>query len=465
MNESANQLSQTNAFLAQGNLAAARQTLEQLCESDAGNGDAWKMLSVICAQLGDTKAAVACLRKIVSLEPNLPEAYFNLGSMLKVLEQPQEAIVNFQRVIELKPDFAEAHVRLGMLWQSLKNFTEAEPCYRTAVRLKPMLAEVHHHLGTLLQEKTQYVPAAACFREALRLKPDYLPAYTSLGYVLRVLGRLDEAVTMYQRALQIRPDSAEIYCDLALALRMLGRKQEAVANYQLALHIDPNNVQARFLLSALDSANAPKIAPHAYVVKLFDSYADSFDGALVDKLEYHVPELLRGAVSAIAGDVKEKYDMVDLGCGTGLCGVHFRDMARRLTGVDLSPKMIEKARDRDVYDELRVCDVADALRVPDVSYDLIVAADVFVYVGDLAAVFNACRTALRPGGLFAFSLEAADENESFVLLPSARYAHSTGYIRRLSDINGLKEARIEKISIRKEAGSLIDGHLFVLVKP
>jgi predicted TPR repeat methyltransferase len=317
-------------------------------------------------------------------------------------------------------------------------------------------------LGTLLQEKMQFDVAAACFREALRLRPDYLPACTGLGYALRAQGRLAEAVAAYQRAVQIRPDSAEIYCDLALTQRILGHHREAAASYQQAVRIEPNDVQHRFLLSALDGVNAPRTAPRDYVVRLFDSYAESFQDTLVEKLGYHVPEKLYHAVRQVVGGPDKKYDALDLGCGTGLCGVHFRDISRRLTGVDLSPKMIEKARETNVYDELHVRDVIDALRAPDVSYDLIVAADVFIYVGDLAPVFDACRTVLRPGGLFVFSLEATDDGESFVLRPTARYAHSVGYIRRLSEANGLNEVRYEKIPIRKEAGSFVEGCLFVL---
>jgi predicted TPR repeat methyltransferase len=405
------------------------------------------------------------LRNVVRLEPALPDAYFNLGNMLMAVGQPQEAVASFRRATELRPDFAEAHVHLGMLWHSLRKTAEAESSYRAALRLRPALAEVHHHLGALLQEKQSYVEAEASFREALRYQPDYLAAWTSLGYVLRLQGRFSDATAAYRRAIQIRPDSAEIYCELAQAQRMSGRRDEAAASYRQALRINPNDVQAGFLLSALDRENAPRTAPHEYVARLFDSYADSFDATLVDRLEYRVPERIHRAVLEVIGGVPGKYDILDLGCGTGLCGVRFRDIAHRLVGVDLSPKMIEKSRERGIYDELLVSDVIETLSAPGVSYDLIVAADVFIYVGDLSAVFDACKTALRPKGLFAFSLEATEESEPFVLLPSARYAHSTGYIRGLSEVNGLKELRCEQIPIRREADAYINGHLFVLTRP
>jgi predicted TPR repeat methyltransferase len=362
MHSPSNPLSKTRTLLAQGNLPAARRTLEQLCAADAGNSDAWKMLSAVCAQLGDAEAAVACLRQVVRLEPDLPEAHFNLGNMLKVLEQPQEAIASFRRATELRPDFAEAHVRLGMLWHSLKRFAEAEASYREAVRC------------------------------------------------------------------------------------------------------NPGDEQARFLLSTLDGTGASKSAPREYVARLFDSYADSFDEALVAKLEYKTPEHLNKAVRNVIGPGRAALDVLDLGCGTGLCGPLFRDIARTLVGVDLSEKMLAKARERRVYDDLRVADVTMALRDSAAACDLVLAADVFVYVGDLAPVFDACRAALRPGGLFAFSLEAIEDSESFVLRPTARYAHSAAYIRRLAEANGMREAHFEEVALRKDAGEYIRGYMFVLVK-
>ena len=155
-------------------------------------------------------------------------------------------------------------------------------------------------------------------------------------------------------------------------------------------------------------------------------------------------------------------DIIDRGCGTGLCGLQFRDLARTLTGVDLSPKMLEKARERNVYDNLIVADLATVLRAPGASYDLIIAADVFIYIGDLAPVFDACRAALRTGGLFAFSLEAGEEDVPYILRTSGRYAHATGYIRMLAETAGLKVISHDHVIIRKEITDPIPGYIFVL---
>ena len=307
--------------------------------------------------------------------------------------------------------------------------------------------------------------AVACLRQVVRLEPDLPEAYFNLGNMLKVLDEPQEAITSFQRVTELRPDFAEAHVRLGMLWHSLKRFAEAEASYREAVRCNPGDEQARFLLSTLDGTSASKTAPREYVARLFDSYADSFDEALIAKLEYKTPGHLNKAVRDVMGPGRAALDVLDLGCGTGLCGPLFRDLAHTLTGVDLSEKMLEKARERKVYDTLRVADVTMALRDSAAACDLILAADVFVYVGDLAPVFEAGRTALRPGGLFAFSLEAVDDSESFVLRPTARYAHSAAYIRRLAEANGMRELHFEEVALRKDAGEYIRGYMFVLSKP
>ena len=158
---------------------------------------------------------------------------------------------------------------------------------------------------------------------------------------------------------------------------------------------------------------------------LFDTYAEQYDKHLVKQLHYRGPQLLRAAVADLPAD--RALEVLDLGCGTGLCGVSFRDLARTLTGIDLSPGMLARARQHGVYDELLQSDIAGFLLSSSTRYDLILAADVFVYVGDLAGVFQGASRVLRPAGRFIFTVEA-HEGEGFVVRPSGRFAHSLAYL-------------------------------------
>lgn len=151
-----------------------------------------------------------------------------------------------------------------------------------------------------------------------------------------------------------------------------------------------------------------------------------------------------------------------MGCGTGLSGEPFRDIAQRLTGVDLSEKMIAKAKARAVYDELIVGDILVPLVRPGAAFDLIIAADVFVYLGELEPIFRACKIALRPDGFFAFSTEAEDEEGTYVLRPSGRYAHTLSYLRALTEAAGFEMALTKRVTLRKESEQAIEGNLCVL---
>jgi predicted TPR repeat methyltransferase len=204
-----------------------------------------------------------------------------------------------------------------------------------------------------------------------------------------------------------------------------------------------------------------------YVRALFDGYAGRFDGDLTGRLRYAVPELIEAALPGLLGVPAGRLDIIDLGCGTGLAGVALRPYARRLHGVDLSPRMLDRARARGIYDDLEAADLATALRAGGAAaWDLAVAADVLVYVGDLTPVFAAAAAALRPGGLLIASAEQAPDGDGagdgVVLLPTRRYAHGAGHIRAAAAAAGLSVTALDPVTPRWESRQPLPGWLFVL---
>ena len=197
---------------------------------------------------------------------------------------------------------------------------------------------------------------------------------------------------------------------------------------------------------------------------LFDDYASSFETHLVNALRYRAPELLREAVGRVSGVTEAHWSVIDLGCGTGLCGPLFRGLAQRLVGVDLSAGMLEKAKERKVYDELETGELTTTLEANPASFDLVIAADVFIYVGDLKRVFNATLSALHPNGLFAFTV-GRGVGPRFTLTTSGRYSHSPEYIESLAHDRGFDIALRELITPRLEQGQPVAGELFVLRGP
>jgi predicted TPR repeat methyltransferase len=224
------------------------------------------------------------------------------------------------------------------------------------------------------------------------------------------------------------------------------------------LELWPNCPVFDYLMKAIAGEASLDRSPPEYIVEFYNSFADGFDAKLAGVLGYDVPEklcsLVRGATPA-----NHKYDAIDAGCGTGFCGPLLRPMARQLIGVDLSPKMLEHAAKRDVYDRLICEELTAFLRSGQGSFDLVVAADVIIYMGDLTELFDAAATAIGDRGLFAFSTELY-AGEKYRIEPTGRFAHSPEYVRTQAAAAFVEEACVET-AIRLEAGTQVPGNLFL----
>jgi predicted TPR repeat methyltransferase len=176
-------------------------------------------------------------------------------------------------------------------------------------------------------------------------------------------------------------------------------------------------------------------------------------------LKYRAIDLLLGVVERFV--TLGNLDILDLGCGTGLVGARLHPLARTITGVDLSSKMLEMARQRRIYDNLICSELVEFLQMQTQSFNLAVAADVFIYIGDLSSVFHGVCGVLRDGGFFGFSVQASEEQD-FVLRATCRYAHSVAYLRKLAQNHGFVSETIQSKVIRQRDGSDVVGYLTML---
>jgi len=242
-----------------------------------------------------------------------------------------------------------------------------------------------------------------------------------------------------------------------------GARDQAAEAWRMTLKLDPDDRPGAALkLELIGEAPASAAPPGAFVEALFDQYAGIFDRSLVEKLAYRVPELLFDAIFAHA-EGRSFAHAVDLGCGTGLMGEKLRPIVGLLEGHDISSAMLKKAEAKKIYDRLTKSDL-QSLSLPAASYDLVAAADVFMYLGALDRVFAGAASALVPGGLFAFSVEKHDGPEDFGLRPSRRYAHAEVYVRRLLHTNGLSATSVASAQIRMDRGEPIEGLIVVAMK-
>ncbi|MBJ3776656.1 class I SAM-dependent DNA methyltransferase [Acuticoccus mangrovi] len=241
---------------------------------------------------------------------------------------------------------------------------------------------------------------------------------------------------------------AEDAGDLATAERL----------FKECLSLDPaDHCGVEMRLAAYGLA-APEAAPAAYVATLFDQNAETFDEVLVERLGYHVPTLARRLCE---GHAKADSHILDLGCGTGLAGVAFAGLANTLVGVDLAEGMLAMADERDVYTDLYVGEAVAFLSGWDETpFDIILATDVWPYLGGLDAFIATAREALAPGGLLVTSTERADDlPDGWRVTTTQRFAHGTHYVRRLLEGAGFTVAAIEPIVVRHEEGVPVAGDL------
>jgi predicted TPR repeat methyltransferase len=284
---------------------------------------------------------------------------------------------------------------------------------------------------------------------------------------LQLKGDLAAAADLLLQATDLAPGFASAWFTLGDIREQLGEPGEAIAAFRKAQAADPGDRHGASLRLMLLGAEKLSGMPPAYVGALFDQYAPKFEKALVDDLGYRGPELLFKAVLAARGAVRKPAffkHAIDLGCGTGLAARAFASEVDRFTGIDLSPRMIERARATGLYAELELAEMVQGLgRKPDASADLILAADAMVYLSDLAPLLHQAARVLAPDGLLAFTVETHG-GEGVILGAGLRYAHGGAYVRNSIAAAGLLLSRLDDLSARNEDNAPAPGLVAVAAK-
>jgi predicted TPR repeat methyltransferase len=502
-------LQQAVALHQQGRLDQARALYREVLAADPRQFDALHLSGVIERQRGDAARAVELIRTALQVDPQQARAHCNLGAALQDLGHAGEALLAYDSALRLDPRYALAWDNRGNTLRRLGRLPEALDSYERALALRPGYPEAWCHRAIVLNDLGRHADAAASAERALDQRAGDADALLALGNALQGLERLGEAVDAYGRALaasQAFPQAAETWCargaalkksgdlpaaldsyeralrlrpDYALAehyranvLRALGRREDAIAAYRRARDLGADGADIDFALAALGEGAVPAAAPADYIKGLFDQYAGHFDRHLVEVLGYRTPALLADLLQAQVG--VEIESALDLGCGTGLCAPLLRPLARRLAGVDLSDKMLDKARETGLYDELACADIMRWLEGRQAEWELVLAADVLVYFGELTALFARVAQAMRPGGWFAFSVEtlvpgaedatatSAPSSARYAITASNRYAHTLDYVQAGAAAAGFTVVDMRDAVLRKEHGSEVAGMLFLL---
>lgn len=413
-------------------------------------------------QAGRDAEAEAAFGESLVLLPGRPSTLMNLGVARLRQGRAEAALRALDQALAADGRLADAWGHRGVALAALARHADALASFDRAVALGAAPDTVAMHRLLALGNLRRYDEALAVADALLARHPGDAEAWLQHGRTLQCLGRPRDAVDSYRHAVTLAPTLAEGWSLYGQLLKELGRREDAAWAFEQALAHGAEPELHRWFLAAVRGAggdDAPSQPPAGYVERLFDDYAEDFDEHLQQRLHYRTPQVLAGMVAAAAGGragQKSFAAALDLGCGTGLVAPLLAPLAQALDGVDLSSAMLAKARALGLYRELVHGDIAVQLQRTAHRYDLVVAADVFVYLGPLDTVFAGVRRVLRPGGLFAFSVEATDEPRP-LLRDSLRYAHGEAYLRGLAAAHGLQWLAQRSGALREDQGRPIEG--------
>lgn len=427
-----NKLQRGLALHQQGDFQQALQLCEEVLSLQPCNASALNLAGLACQQQGEKRRAERLIARAIVVDPHYADAYNNLATVYAELGLRIEAVACLRRALNLRPDFLSALTNLATLYRHLSMDDEMLQVTQRIIELQPENFEAHFNIGML---------------QFQRERPDL-------------------AIAPLRRAVQIDPDSRACY-QLGMAFYTMGDQASARQVFSDWLLAHPGQAIASHMLAALtgEAMDVPARAADEYVSALFDGFAESFDEVL-GGLDYQGPALIRQVLASLYPDRQPVLDILDAGCGTGLCGPELEPFSRSLTGVDLSRRMLQRAAQVGCYSELHEAEITAYLQSCERSYDAIVCVDTLIYFGDLYALFNVAYHRLRPGGRLLFTTEqSAQTDRDYELGSAGRYAHREGYLLRVLASAGFIAVESSSVKLRHEVSQAVAGILISTQKP
>ena len=429
---------------------------------------------------GDREAATRRSSELLAEDPDNEQLLAFHSGLLLHQSRHQEVLVLLEDAPSRFPEAANLLVNLSIAQRATGDLPAATAAAQQAVRLAPALLGAWNAFGLALIAQERWPEAEEVFRQGLAQHPDHPALRHHLDQVLAQLGKPPvqsaseqglawlmqaeelsktgnpiSAEAMLRQAVQLNPNSPEAHSKLGIFLMRFGRTEEARPMLETALEHKPDCPVSRYFLR-LAQGETPAAGASDYVRLLFDTYAEQFDQHLLSGLDYKVPELLLGLLREESGDASLG-EVLDLGCGTGLMGPLLAPLAAAIDGVDLSQKMLEKARARAVYRQLEQSDIRQFLLATEQQWQTVVAADVFCYCGRLDDVFAGIARRLAPGGMLAFSVEASDDADLSVQGGTGRYQHSRSYVEGALKDAGFRLRQLRAGTLRQDGDRAVPG--------
>lgn len=452
-------------------------------------------LALVLKSAGEINEARDNLLRLIQINPDFAPAYNNLGTIYFNEQQWQEAINAYQAAIMVRADYLDAYYNLGLAFSNDGRVNDAIETYQALLQLSANHAGASFQLARLYMAQANYkialqwllrlenqfpfhfetqINLATCYLHLglfMEAKAHYLKAVDinindeqvnyNLGVMSMQQGQLADAMTFYLRVLSINPHHFSSHYNIGIVYLTKQDKTNALLHFRKAKQLEPNNENLSHLIAMLTTKQGLPAAPIEYVRSLFNAYADHYDAHLTSALHYNVPNIMADMLTSCLQ--QQRYDVLDLGCGTGLCGERLRTIARKLVGVDVAENMLSCARQKNIYDELVLSDITTYLSDHMESYDLVIAGDVLVYFGDLQPIYRNVSRLLKSNGYFALTAEVMEEGV-YGLSPSGRFVHQQSYLDDLAVKNQFDVRQYYQLPLREQEGSPLMGHVYLLQK-
>ena len=456
--------------------------------------------------LGRNADAIIQYNRCIEINPEFTNAHASCARLHYVTGDPEAAIRYYNSAPKLLEDtdarirYCESLMAIGELKKALhhlgivlqtqdynpkaiflsaqchyqsKDYAKSEELYLALLDRDKNNINAINNLGRLYEESGRPEMAIDWYKKAIKIDNSIALLHRNLGKALVKCGDIKSAKKEFQISLEIEPDHPETYFNLGKLYSELHEVEKAKNCLSIALekdipaHMDKPDefvLATKYFLSSLENPDTFDRDKKAFIADLFDGYAEKFDRHLVDDLEYRTPDLIGGMLEKYIEN--NRNNSLDLGCGTGLCCEHLRQFSNHITGVDLSSKMIDKARSLRCYDNLVVGEITETVQELSGMFDLIIAADVFVYIGSLKDIFHECSKTLTDHGYFIFSTESLPKNisDDYRLYDSGRYKHSIDYIDALATEFYFSVEEHVQCILRLENGKEVYGIVSVLSK-
>ena len=448
-----------NVFFQKNEFISAKKSYEKAIVLKENYADAYANLGILLTKIESDEAAIAALQKAISINPNLLSALNQLGDCYLRCEKYEAARDLFSQYLYKNQQNVESQHRLGIAYFSMRHFDQAKQQFEQTLALNHGHDEANQYLANTYLELRDHEKAMHHYFRQLDINPLF-DTYYNLGVLLMMKDRFKDALLYFDEALKINSNDSATHLNCGSIYLKSNQLDKAILSYESALKLNSHDEEIKHILSAIKQHQTPPSnAPSSYITHLFDQYAAYYDFHLTQRLEYTVPQKIIDLLQ-LTFPMLLDLSVVDLGCGTGLFGELIEPFSKKSVGVDLSENMLAIAREKNCYHELICEDIVDALPRFS-SIDLISAADVFAYLGDLNPVFSAAKKSLSNEGLFVFTIEKTMGND-YVLQTSIRYAHCKAYIESLCEIHSFEIVCINNIVLRKQKNEPVEGYLILL---